>query len=615
VSTIGTLRSEIGGVPAFIVHDAPRVPVIGLTFRVGRADETAATAGLSHLVEHLALPATTATSFDFNGTVDTLFTSLFASGDSDDLREFVATTTALLRSLPEERFETERRILLAEESTRSSGGARQALALRYGPVGPGLPGYSEYGLRRVEWPEVESWASTRFTKANAAFWLAGASIDDLVIELDLPDGGHGEAPPLPREIDDLSTPTVYAAGSSVGVCLSLLADRRAATRIALDIYADALRERLRYELALSYSIEHDVHALTADMSHLCVTADVADEHIGAWLGEATTLLERLATDGPSETTLERMKARYRRYDRDESAAPGWAAMCAEWELVGRAVPPHADYVAEYDAVTVEDVAHALERMRPSLLVLGPDGTTTPTGFADYPVYSSSRLEGRRHRPASRRDRMRRHLREVHLVSSQEGIASVSPDGWVTARYDATVLCIKSESERTLLTADGFFLPIFAGAWTDGAELVDEIDGAIPSEVVVPDWPDPFPDGRVSAVADLARSTFRRTWLVSEELQALPTLLEESEAPLVLAKASRGWKLGLLALTDRRLLFLYGDGSSHSFAVELSSVSATAERSTLKLDLGTESVTLTDVDPKDSAAEIERFLRLRGAEAP
>ena len=420
-----------------------------------------------------------------------------------------------------------------------------------------------------------------------------------------PRGGRREEPPLPREIDDLSTPAVYAAGSGVGVCLSLLADRRAATRIALDIYADALRERLRYELALSYSIEHDLHALTADVSHLCVTADVADEHIATWLEEATTILEQLVGNGPSDDVLARTKARYRRYDRDEPAATGWAAMCAEWELVGRPVPAHADHAAEYDGVTTQAVAQALDDMRASLLVLGPDGTPVPASFAEYPVYSSARLDGRRHRPASRRDRMRRHLRDVELFSSQDGVASVSEAGWVTAPYERTVLCIRGEDQRTLLTDDGFFLPIFASAWTHGSELIDEIDRAIPADLVVPDWP--APDPRVGAVHELARSTFKRTWLVSEELELLPALLEEGEEPLVLAKASRGWNLGLLALTDRRLHFVYGDGSKHSFVVDRESVSATAKGSTLTLDLGDESVKLTEVEPKGKADELARML--------
>ena len=160
--------------------------------------------------------------------------------------------------------------------------------------------------------------------------------------------------------------------------------------------------------------------------------------------------------------------------------------------------------------------------------------------------------------------MRRHLRDVELFSSQDGVASVSDAGWVTAPYERTVLCITAEDQRTLLTDDGFFLPILASAWTHGAELVDEIDRAIPADLVVPDWP--APDPRATAVQELARSTFRRTWLVSEELELLPALLEEGEEPLVLAKASRGWKLGLLALTDRRLHFVYEDGSKHSFVV-------------------------------------------------
>ena len=244
-------------------------------------------------------------------------------------------------------------------------------------------------------------------------------------------------------------------------------------------------------------------------------------------------------------------------------------------------------------------------MRESLLVLGPEGTPVPTGFTEYRVYSSARLDGRRHRPASRRDRMRRRLRDVQLLSSEKGVASVSRAGWVTAPFDRTVLCIRSQDERTLLTDDGFFLPILARDWTRGAELVDEVDRAIADDLVVPDWPPP--DARATALHELARSTFERTWLVSEELQLLPTLLEEGEVPLVVAKASRGWKLGLLALTDRRLHFVYGDGSKHSFAVSRETVGATAKGATLRLDLGEESVKLTDVDPKEQAAEIVRSL--------
>jgi hypothetical protein len=47
-------RSEVGGVPVFWA-DAPRPYEVQLLFRMGRADETLATSGITHLVEHLAM--------------------------------------------------------------------------------------------------------------------------------------------------------------------------------------------------------------------------------------------------------------------------------------------------------------------------------------------------------------------------------------------------------------------------------------------------------------------------------------------------------------------------------------------------------------------------------
>ena len=298
--SLETLRAEIAGVPAFVVPDGPRVPVVGLTFRVGRADETAATSGLSHLVEHLALPATTATSFDFNGTVDTLFTSLFASGDLDDLQRLRRHDE---RIAPEPTPRSDSRPSAGSSSRRRARGALEA-HVRLSPsasapwdtvcpatsstdcggrTGRRSPSGLRSGSRR---PAPLSGSPERRSTTSAS----GSNS---------PAEDSREEPPLPREsTTSRHRPSTPRAPASA-VCLSLLADRRAATRIALDIYADALRERLRYELALSYSIEHDLHALTADVSHLCVTADVADEHIATWLEEATTILEQLAGDGPS----------------------------------------------------------------------------------------------------------------------------------------------------------------------------------------------------------------------------------------------------------------------------------------------------------------------------
>jgi hypothetical protein len=49
--------SEIDGIPVFTAPLLPGLPfVAGMVFRVGRCDETLRTSGITHLVEHLALP-------------------------------------------------------------------------------------------------------------------------------------------------------------------------------------------------------------------------------------------------------------------------------------------------------------------------------------------------------------------------------------------------------------------------------------------------------------------------------------------------------------------------------------------------------------------------------
>jgi hypothetical protein len=48
-------RDELDGVPLYRA-EAPPPFVVGVIFRVGRSDEELAHAGVSHIVEHLAIP-------------------------------------------------------------------------------------------------------------------------------------------------------------------------------------------------------------------------------------------------------------------------------------------------------------------------------------------------------------------------------------------------------------------------------------------------------------------------------------------------------------------------------------------------------------------------------
>ncbi len=84
------------------------------------------------------MPARSRRRIDFNGSVDNILTSFWASGSRDEAQAFLETTVRALSALPLGRVETERRILLAEEATQGPHLVGLAFALRYGAVDQGL---------------------------------------------------------------------------------------------------------------------------------------------------------------------------------------------------------------------------------------------------------------------------------------------------------------------------------------------------------------------------------------------------------------------------------------------------------------------------------------------
>jgi hypothetical protein len=590
-------RGSLDGVP-FFAADVPGPFWASLVFRVGRADETAVTAGSTHLVEHLLMPASTYTTVECNGAVDAIYTTFWAGGEQDQVRRFLEEIGGRIRALPVERLDLERRILSAEESSLGWNSVRQALALRFGPVGHGLLGYGEIGLRRVTEDEAVRWTAERFTAGNAALWTTDPSFE---VDLRLPPGEPRPAPYV-RPIDYVEYPSVYRAGEPGSVLFSMVAERTYAFTLGLRILERRLRDRLRYELGYSYDVSVDYQPCTARESHAWVGADVGDHHLDDWCREALEIFDAMAAGGPTDDELEEERARMRREELDPSHLLGWLGWMAAQQLVGEPYQSRADSLREADEVTPGLVAGALAAARRTLLVVGSYDIPELPGFAEYPLSSPVALEGRRHRPFALRER-----RSRSLIASPEGLSIAWPDGpTITARYDSTVLCTREGAARTLLTDDGFFLHVDPEEWTKGKRIVAEIDEAIPRELVISD--DTVRDVHAEAVVSLAATTFRRTWLISDELELLPHLLEESEILLLLARASRGWNLGLLALTDRRLHFLYGDGSKHSFAVERGPLPAQVEGDkTVKLFVEEEWITLTDVEPKGKAAELEQLL--------
>ena len=98
--------------------DTPGPLKAGLLFRTGRADETLATAGMTHLIEHLCFSAANDPSPNHNGFVDGVTTGFFTMGQPKDVSGFLAKICAGLNSLPGDRLAGEKQVLAAENASR-----------------------------------------------------------------------------------------------------------------------------------------------------------------------------------------------------------------------------------------------------------------------------------------------------------------------------------------------------------------------------------------------------------------------------------------------------------------------------------------------------------------
>jgi zinc protease len=81
-------RWNLGGVPVFQAEVPGRVRAL-LMFRVGMVDEPLHMAGVTHLIEHLALSGLGEQPYEYNGSVDQTHTTFVVSGTADQVVDFL----------------------------------------------------------------------------------------------------------------------------------------------------------------------------------------------------------------------------------------------------------------------------------------------------------------------------------------------------------------------------------------------------------------------------------------------------------------------------------------------------------------------------------------------
>ena len=538
-------------------------------------------------------------------------TSFWARGPEGEVRSFLESTAKALVSLPLDRLEIERQILLAEEAAEGPNPTRLAFALRYGSIGHGLTGHDQYGLRRLSGDELIAWSESRFSRGNAAIWLTGPEPGSL--DLALPPGEQ-HLPPEPWTIPEVvaASPSLYRGGMHGAIAFSFEAKRSTALRTGLSILRHRIQDRLRFDLGLSYDVGGAYSPLTTDRVHVTLVSDATDQNSPRVADEMLAVLDALAAEGPSDEELEHELDDHRASHADPVVLASHLDYLASQYLFGDASPETVSFLAEQEQLTAAEVAAAIASARGSMIAIVPETVESLPGLDDYPVNSPGTIDsGRRFRTPGLR--LRRSESDPELVVGTDGVMMTYGRSRITVPFDRCTVAIRyPDGSRTLITDDGFFAPVAPSDWKDGKDAVVAIDAAIPADRVVEMEPELAEE--VSSV-DAAAATLKRRWTVSEELEALPDRLEPDESVVLMSEAGRGMRLGLLVVTTQRVIFFALIRKELWIelgydVIESVSIHRSTFTQSITLVRPGEEIVFSDVRPSDRLPELQREIESR-----
>jgi hypothetical protein len=477
-----SLHREVrDSVPVYWAPEAPRLTGV-LMFRVGRADETAITGGLSHQVEHLALYTLGAKqSYAYNGMVNGIRTVFHATGKPDEVASFINRVCEAIAKLPLERAEAESRVLRTEAAGRVTGPVEELLWYRFGSAGHGLPRIREYALEAPDKAAVASWASERFTAENAAAWFSGP-VPPGVSFAALPRGRRIPCPePVP--LARLRTPA-YRMGKSGGIAASFVTDREDWISLPWQIAAMRLRERLRFRQGVTYSVQLSGQPVSATRLHSAILAGCLDEHAGTVLEGLLEVLDALARDGPTMEEMKQIRENHARTMADPDSVPLELDPACLNELIGFPVKSQGRLLREMEELRPERQAASVRSALDTALLMVPPGCPAPKSpFVSYPPWSEKRMKGTRFRRASQRFPWSKKSGE--LIAGREGVSVVLPGGVaLTVFYDACAgVVIYPDGTVHVIGKDAVSLWIRPANWRHGQRACDVIVRSAPVDLL------------------------------------------------------------------------------------------------------------------------------------
>ncbi|MFF8944211.1 insulinase family protein [Streptomyces sp. NPDC014864] len=467
--------TETDGIPTLFAHAAGPMRA-GLVFRVGVADETLARAGVTHLVEHLALHRQGLADYHYNGTTKAAFTHFHVEGAEHEVVAYLQGVCASLAALPMDRLETEKEILRTEESRREHP---QLPLWRYGAQGRGLVSYPEWGVRSLGPQDVADWAQTRFTRGNAVLWVAGERLP-AGLALGLPAGPRRPLPVVTSALPD--TPAYFSDGTG-GVLLDAVVTDGTAARLYAGVLERELSRALRQEGGYSYTAATDYTPRRDGFALVTAFADALPAKQDAVLGGFVDVLAALQVGRIGQADLDAARTRADGALTASDAAVRRLPGAAEDLLAGRPSRTLDELRSELWAVTPAHLhAVAVEAAGTALMQVPGGHSADWAGYTAAPTSSSYAVTGQRFASRNRDGST--------LVVGEEGVSVTegARDGTeraATVPYRACAAMLSwPDGGRRLIGTDGLVVDVEPGLYGVDAHTMAVVEAAVPPAAVV-----------------------------------------------------------------------------------------------------------------------------------